>query len=232
MSPCSKRQYLTQLVEGKNRWRPLTNDERARGFLGWHERGYLPHCDYEGLVQIVTFRLWDSMPSCKRHEWEHLLTIEDGRQKSQQLEEYLDRCRGECHLRDPRIARAVEKAFAHFADIRYRLLAWVVMPNHVHVLVHVWQTPMAKLIQSWKSYVAEEANELLGRHGRFWEPEYWDTFMRDEDQERLAVRYIENNPVSAELCRVSVEWRFGSARFRDPLTGELHICPNVGLVKS
>ena len=48
-----------------------------------------------------------------------------------------------------------------------------------------------------------------------WEPEYWDTFMHDEKQERTAIRYIEANPVRANLCRAAEDWTFSSARFRD-----------------
>jgi len=78
----TKKQYLRQLVEGKNQWsRQLTAEERAQGFLGWHERGYLPHCDFPGLVQFVTFRLADSLPAERRDEWEHLLALEDAREK-------------------------------------------------------------------------------------------------------------------------------------------------------
>ena len=112
MKPQSKREYLRRLVEEKNRWsdRQLTDEERAIGFLGWHERGYLPHCDFPGLVQFVTFRLADSMPISRRTEWEHLLKIEDDHEKRTKLEEYLDRGVGECHLRDPRIAKLAEAA--------------------------------------------------------------------------------------------------------------------------
>ena len=222
--PRTKREYLRQLVEGKTRsFPPLTEQERACGFLGWHERGYLPHCDYSGLVQLVTFRLWDSMPASKRGEWEQLLKIEDNREKRTKLEAYLDRGRGECYLRHERVARIVQEALVHFDGNRYELLAWVIMPNHVHVLVHIWHTPLAKLAQSWKSYSADTANELLGRTGHFWEPEYWDTFMRDEEQERSAVRYIESNPVKAKLCVFAVDWFFSSARFRDLKTRTLAV---------
>lgn len=59
LPPRSKCEHLRRLVEEKNRWsgRQLTDEERALGFLGWHERGYLPHCDFPNLVQFVTFRL-------------------------------------------------------------------------------------------------------------------------------------------------------------------------------
>src|SRR6266849_1534272 len=112
MHPKPKREYLRELVAEKNCWsdRSLTDAEQALGFLGWHERGYLPHCDFPGLIQFVTFRLFDSMPASKREEWEHLLAIEDVREKRTKLEDYLDRGAGECHLRDPRIARLAEDA--------------------------------------------------------------------------------------------------------------------------
>ena len=74
--PQSKREHLRRLVAGKNEWgEPLSAEDKARGFRGWHERGYLPHCDQPGLTQFVTFRLWDSMPASRKGEWEHLLAI-------------------------------------------------------------------------------------------------------------------------------------------------------------
>ena len=237
MKSQTKREYLRRLVEGKNTaFPPLTDEERALGFLGWHERGYLPHCDYPGLVQFITFRLADSMPDSRRGEWEHLLKIEDDREKRTKLEEYLDRGIGECHLRDPRIAQIAEDAMLHFHSERYELLAWCVMPNHVHVLVHVWQMPLGKIMQSWKRCIATRAEVVLTerrsptrRDGEIienaparraalqWQREYWDTFVRDEEQEWKAVRYIENNPVKAKLCRLSEDWPFSSAKFRDKL---------------
>lgn len=219
------------MVVEKNRWsgRQLTAEERALGFLGWHERGYLPHCDFPGLVQFVTVRLADSMPESRRGEWEHLLKIEDDRMKRTKLEEYLDRGAGECHLRNPRIAKITEDALFHFHSARYEILAWCVMPNHVHVLVHVWQTPLWKLVQSWKRFVATQSERRsptrrvpeYSTHAPVrsaalrWQREYWDTFMREEAQEKTAARYIENNPVKAKLCAAKEQWSFSSARFRD-----------------
>ena len=126
MKPLTKRRYLRELVEAKSMaFPPLTEEERTLGFLGWHERGYLPHCDYPGLVQFVTFRLADSMPASRRGEWEHLLKSEDARERRTELESYLDRGVGECHLRDPRIAKLGDDALLFFHNERYELLAWV-----------------------------------------------------------------------------------------------------------
>jgi REP element-mobilizing transposase RayT len=133
---------------------------------------------------------------------------------------------------------AEETLLLHFHRVRYDLLAWCVMPNHVHLLVHIWQTPLWKLIQSWKRYIATQAerrspirreeranspvpetpgaSQMPGRRPALrWQREYWDTYMRDERQERAAIRYIEGNPVKAKLCRTPEEWPFSSARFRD-----------------
>ena len=100
MKRLSKGEYLQELVAGKNHgFRPLTEAEKAAGFLGWHERGYLPHCDFPDLVQFVTFRLADSLPASRRGEWQHLLAIEDAREKRTKLEEYLDRGHGSCCLK-------------------------------------------------------------------------------------------------------------------------------------
>jgi putative transposase len=243
MVPLRKREYLLQLVEGKNRWcRTLTEEEKALGFLGWHQRGYLPHCDFPWLVQFVTFRLADSMPACRRGEWEHLLAIEDNRDKRAKLEEYLDRGHRACQLGDPRLAQVAENALLYFAQERCEIMAWCVMPNHIHVLVHVWQTPLWKLVRSWKRHVATIAGAQPAEHwapsgrehrgvtdapGRRpalrmspgpalrWQRDYWDTYMRDEDQQRTAIRYIENNPVKARYCAFGKDWAFSSARFRD-----------------
>ena len=210
---------LYELVEGKRHWdHPLTEAERDRGFLGWNQRGYLPHYDAPGAVQFVTFRLHDSFPASLRSEWEALLAVEDRREQRAKLEEYLDKGRGEALLRRPELARIVAEALQHFDGERYQLLAWVVMPNHVHVLLHQTATPLGETIGGWKSYTAKEANRLLGRSGTFWQEDYWDTFMRDEEQEAKARSYIANNPVKARLVRTPAEWPWSGARAAGPLT--------------
>jgi REP-associated tyrosine transposase len=231
----SKRNHLRKLVNAKGfGTRPLTDKERDLGFLGWHERGYLPHCDYPGLTQLITFRLADSMPASRRGEWEHLLTIKDTRDKRKRLEEYLDRGVGECALRDVQIAQVAEDSLLFFHEQRYDLLAWCIMPNHVHALVDVCQTPLWRIMRSWKRFIATFSNrpqterrsptrhpDTMARNAPArraalqWQREYWDTFMRDEQQECKAIRYIENNPIKAGLCKMAENWPFSSARFRD-----------------
>ena len=207
---------MRDLVQGKREWSsPISQEDVERGFLGWHENGYLPHRDEPGLVQFVTFRLEDSFPTALRSEWEALKQIEDERERRKELDAYLDKGRGACLLRHADLAAMVEGALRFFHGQRYDLRAWVVMPNHVHTLFKVDATPMSQIVESWKKFTCNRANELLGRSGSLWAEDYWDTFMRDAAHELKARRYIENNPAKAFLVRDPKAWPWSSARFRD-----------------
>ena len=92
---------------------------------------------------------------------------------------------------------------------------WVVMPNHVHLVVDVRDVPLVKLINGWKGRSSREANKLLGRRGAFWKEDYYDTLIRDEAHLKRAIRYTEQNPVKAYLARTAREWPWSSAGKRD-----------------
>ena len=206
---------IGEFIRDKRAWtEPLSIEDAKLGFRGWRSRGYLPHFDAPGIRQMITYRLHDAMPASRRHEWESLLALEDERQKRIKIENYLDSGCGECYLRQPEIAKLVQKNLLHFDGERYRLLAWVVMPNHAHVLIEIMQTPLAEILHGWKSYTAKAANRLLRRSGDFWQSEYFDRYIRDEEHLRKVVHYIENNPVKAGLVKSPEEWIFGSAWHR------------------
>jgi putative DNA methylase len=155
------------------------------------------------------------MPVSRRHEWESFFDINDDLQRYAKIEDYLDRGLGACPLREARAASIVEENWLHGDSQQYRLLAWVIMPNHVHLLVEVWQTPMVDLIKGWKGYSARQVNRVLGRRGKLWQDKYWDRYIRDEAHFRKVVHYIESNPVKAGLVKSPERWPFSSARFRD-----------------
>jgi len=190
-------------------------ENRRRGFRGWHERGYLPHRDVPGVTQFITYHLTDSFPATLRGEWAALLELEEDKERHEQLEAYLDKGRGECWLKRPEIAAICEDAFRHFDQQRYALKAWCLMPNHVHVLAQFTTAPMSDVIKAWKGFTARRCNELLRRQGAFWADGYYDTYIRDGEHERGAIRYIESNPVKAGLAQEPAQWAWSSARFRD-----------------
>ena len=207
---------LRELVAAKRRWSSPSNVEAVRrGFRGWHERGFLPHRDEPGLTQFVTFHLAGSFPVALRAEWKALLEIEDDFERRRRLEQYLDQGRGECHLRQPALARLVEDALRHHHPPWYELRAWVIMPNHLHCLVKIGETPLAKIVKELKRYTGRAANQRRRCHTAFWAEDYFDTYMRDAAHELQTRVYIENNPVKALLVREPKSWPWSSARFRD-----------------
>jgi len=107
----------------------------------------------------------------------------------------------------------VEEALLAFDGVRYRLCAWTVMPNHVHVLFEAFAgRSIGAIIGSWKRFTAREANRHLGRNGAFWQEDYWDRFIRDDAHYAAVVAYIDQNPVKAGLVEASENWLWGSAR--------------------
>jgi putative DNA methylase len=184
---------------------------------GWYSRGYLPHFDAGRVVQTVTFRLADSLPSSVTRALE---TLTDQQQRRARVDRALDQCHGECWLRDPECARAIQDALLHFDGVRYRLIAWCVMPNHVHVIFEplaidssspheTWS--LAKLVHSWKSWSANLINTRMGRSGAVWQRDFYDRYIRDEEHFLRALNYVHDNPVKAKLVAEAEKWPFSSA---------------------
>jgi REP element-mobilizing transposase RayT len=186
---------------------------------GWHSRGYLPHFEGGEIPQAITFRLHDSLPQAVLERWRREIAHQ-GKQRTdvelrRRIEIHLDQGYGSAHLKNPRLATLVQDALLHFDSSRYRLSAWVVMPNHVHLLVTPRSGyPLSRIMHSLKSYTSQEANKWLERKGKFWMDEYFDRFIRDAKHFAQTIAYIENNPVKAHLCKTPQEWRFSSAWFR------------------
>lgn len=181
-----------QIVAEKRQWHhQVSREERKSGFKGWYSRAYLPHFDAPGVQQFVTYRLADSTPAEVQREWQEAMALDDDREKFRRMERMLDRGLGGCALKRAEIAQLVQENLWFHDGKAYRLLAWVIMPNHVHILAEMWK-PLAVVLKNWKSYTAGRANKLLGRVGEsFWQPDYFDRYIRDQDHYRRVVNYIE-----------------------------------------
>ena len=182
----------------------------------WEEGTNLPHWNGRYIPHSVTFRLHDSVPDDVIATWKRDLQNSDNSQEQKKLykriERYSDEGYGECWLREDRIAQCVDDSLLHFDGDRYELHAWVIMPNHVHVLVTVvGDRKLSDVVHSWKSYTAQEANRMLGRSGTFWMSDYHDRYIRNHEHFQNAVKYIEWDPVRADLCDEPEAWRWGSA---------------------
>ena len=180
----------------------------------YHRTG-LPHFEAGEVPQHICFRLADSLPQSLLREWEEELQrlpeTEQQNERRQRIEAALDQGHGACWLQRPEIATLVRGALCHFNGDRYRLHGWVIMPNHVHVLVTpLGDHSLSGVVHSWKSYTATQANKLLGRRGPFWHADYFDRFMRDEGHFVTTLEYIHGNPVKAGLCADPSAWEWTS----------------------
>ena len=182
-------------------------------------------------MYFVTFRLNDSLPAHEvaRLKHERRVILEQARaakspltwHEEEQLlawycdkvEALLDAGNGACWLSKPEIADLVVGALKFFDGQRYELRAWVVMPNHIHVIV--W--PMAghnlsNILHSWKSYTSKETNKILHRAGgTLWQAESFDHWVRDDAEHARLVAYVESNPVKAGLSQRPEDWKWSSA---------------------
>lgn len=167
----------------------------------------LPHQYAVGEPLFVTFRLYGSLPTGR--------AFPSGPQSSGKafvcMDRLLDEQRaGPAYLRMPVIAEMVADLIGKGAACDYLSHAWVVMPNHVHLLITP-QVDVPVLLRRLKGASARESNKLLGQTGRpFWQEESYDRLVRSAGEFQRIEKYILQNPVRAGLARSAEEYRWSS----------------------
>ncbi len=147
------------------------------------------------------------------------------------LDRLLDDARtGPVHLRQPAIADMIVEVIRHNADVlkRYDLHAFVVMPNHVHMLISP-RIALPILTRTLKGYTAKLANQMLKLTGTpFWQEESYDHLVRNRVEFQRIRYYIEQNPVGAGLAHEAREYRWSSAEAtgRSPADQEVRPTPD------
>ncbi len=200
----------------------------------FYYRRHLPHFQPSGATLFITFRLAGSLPThviqAMKEEHAQLKReaerIPDDKERATYVyqgqkrlfdkwDQALDQTTtGPFWLQDPQIASLVTNSM-HYLDKRvYDLIAYSVMPNHVHIVF----TPLPKdeneyhslsgIMHSLKGYTAGRANRLLGRTGTFWQHESYDHVVRDEAELKRVVAYVMNNPVKAGLVKEWQDWKW------------------------
>ena len=207
-------------------------------------RRNLPHWDVPGAVYFVTSCLDGSIPAeglldlqqyqdqlnqrptpvgMPRDEWERQIW----KLRFARFDGWLDDKPACKHLEDKRLAREVADACYFFAGERYDLLAYCVMPSHIHWVFQPrdeWvkslpveervRSPRERIMHSLNRHTAKECNRLLGVTGTFWQHESYDHWVRDLDELERIIAYIENNPVKAGLVSRKEDWEYSSAHDR------------------
>jgi REP element-mobilizing transposase RayT len=176
-------------------------------FMTTFHRRRLPHYYSVGQPIFVTWRLYGSLPANRS-----LPAATGSGEAFVAVDRLLDNaCTGPLVLKSPEIANIVVEALQYRDQRDFQLHSFVVMANHVHLLM----TPLrevAGIMHSLKRSTARECNQILGLAGRpFWQNESYDRLVRDETEFRRIVRYIESNPVRAGLVMTAEEFFWSSA---------------------
>ncbi|HKM91236.1 MAG TPA: transposase [Candidatus Acidoferrales bacterium] len=172
----------------------------------------LPHWHPDGKTIFLTWRLFGSLPSAVLKRLETLRAT-PGKQFVA-ADRFLDFAEsGPRWLSEPQIAALVKETILRGEKLgQYTLFSYVVMPNHVHVLLEP-RLPLLRVTRGIKGVSARDANAALGRVGKpFWQDESFDHWIRSGQQFDRVRWYIENNPVKAGLAKSPKEWPWSSAR--------------------
>ena len=173
-----------------------------------HHRN-LPHWYQDEKLYFVTFRLADSIPAEKlqklkedRQRWELLHKQpysqnewqEYSRLFNRRIENWLDNCHGDCVLKRPECGKLLAETLEYFNGERYLLDHWIIMPNHVHILVVIMNNyKLEDITHSWKSFTANKINKIIGQKKQLWQHESFDHIVRSTKQLEKFREYIVGN---------------------------------------
>jgi REP element-mobilizing transposase RayT len=178
-------------------------------------RRILPHWSQEGCTYFATFRLADSVAAPVWRKWQqqraawlnmHPKPWDQTTQKDYntkfpaQMELWLDAGYGSCALKNPALREIATTSMHHFDGHRFTLGDYIIMPNHVHVLVtpHPGHT-LASILTGWKRVSGHKIISLIGNPKPFWMTEDFDHAIRSERQLKHFKNYIAQNPIKAGL---------------------------------
>jgi REP element-mobilizing transposase RayT len=185
-------------------------DPRKTPFVQPFTRGELPHLQKPGGFYFVTTRVADAVVVRPKPARSTIISSSDPLELANDWDPPI--ASGSCPFNRETVAAMMQDTLLHFEGQRYSLLAWCVMPNHLHVIVAPLPPySLSQIMHSWKSFSSKRANKILGTAGSFWERESFDHLIRSEESLKSFVRYTEENPVHAGLCIRPGDWQFSSA---------------------
>ncbi len=175
---------------------------------GWER--HLPHLHQDGKLQFMTFRLADSLPQTKLNElreykinfekhnpkpWNTATSSQYHRAINSKTEYWLEQGYGDCVLRSPDVRQILIDAFDFVNNGRCLILGYVIMPNHVHILlIPLGNNDTSEVMGSVRRFSANRINKLLGRSGRLWSQEVFDRMIRSNEHLEYCINYLKNNP--------------------------------------
>ncbi|MBR6436604.1 MAG: transposase [Thermoguttaceae bacterium] len=198
---------------------------------GRYKSHHLPHWDYPDAVQFITYRLWDSLPKKQADIiLEKVALVPEERKRvymGHLMDEWLNTGYGCGFLTAPDVYPIILEDWFHNNNSAYELLEWVIMPNHVHLLIRQYAGySLQDIIHNWKGYSCRKiietasfkraiANNPSFTSDSIWFPNYYDRAIRGSGHYYNTRKYILNNPVglkwNAKTVQSPQDWPLSSA---------------------
>jgi len=165
---------------------------------------HLPHFDMQGYYQFITFRVNDSTDGFLKK-----LSQQDisNSKKQFEIDEYLDNSQKGAYFYNELLSTMNDFLKSRDKSL-YELISFVVMPNHVHLLIKPLDT-LAVVIQKIKGSSAKIINDMMNRSGKFWANNYYDKAIRDEKHFNTVYNYIKSNPLKLGEAKASLPRYYG-----------------------
>ncbi len=165
----------------------------AKASLPKNIHSHLPHIDVEGYYQFITFRTYDSVDEYLKRVFDSDL---ENSKKQYKIDDYLDSSQNGAYL-NGKVLQYLYEFLLSKDNILYRLISFVIMPNHIHILCKPHKK-LSQVMQSIKGITAREINLIMNKKGKFWANDYYDKAIRDEKHFWTTCKYIKNNCL--KLC--------------------------------
>jgi putative transposase len=192
----------------------------------------LPHLFDIHKPVFITFRLKFSLPQSivdelvnRKREWQKAYNALDGKQKLTEFKkkdakyfQWYDLLIAKSNetpklLTNPELASYISEALHYHNNVRYELIAYCIMSNHVHVVIFPMLNtdndifPLSRITYSWKRYSATKINKSMKLEGNLWQKESYDHIIKDENGLYRVIEYVINNPVEAGLVEHWKDWK-------------------------
>jgi len=192
----------------------------------------LPHMFHHAKPVFITYRLKFTLPQKDMAKYQQRLkdwyaeleNLPDSeranllKDKDQRFFDWYDQLLGLSpdaprFLHQDGIRKIIQESFHHFDGLRYTLLCYCIMPNHVHVLINPLVQEdgdifsVSRIVYTWKTYTAKAINKVLGKKGNLWQKEIYDSLVNDKEGLAKVIGYIVNNPVEANLVEDWQDWK-------------------------
>ena len=192
-------------------------------------RRNLPHFYAQDAIYDISFRLVNTVPKniFDEYIYKRKCLIKKGKRKNidqlykDYIESFLDNSGNEKDwLFNESICNEVISAIQFYNEKRYSVIAYCIMPNHVHLILNTMNFPyhpLGDLLKSIKQFSGKQANKIINRKGQFWHSESYDHIIKSRNELAIRIDYLINNPVKAKLVSKWQDWKgtFVDRRFQD-----------------